>query len=492
MTAQGLQQKTVSGVLWNFLEIAGNQGITLLVTFILARFLLPNDFGLIAMLSIFFSLASALMEAGFLQALIRKKDTTPIDYSTMFFSNIVLGVIAYFFLFLSAPFLARFYNEPRLILLTRVVGLVVILTSFQLVHLVDLARRLDFKTRFKATLPANLISAVIAIFMAAWGMGVWSLVARMLLVPLLMNITLWKLNNYRPIPAFSRKTFCELWGFGSKILVSRFINVFFDNIYVIVIAKFFPASSVGAFFFAQKIQSTLLHQLTISIQNVTYPALATIQAEDERLKNAYRKIIQLTTYIISPSMVFLVILAPALFSTFLHERWVIAVTYLQVLCISGLMYPLHAINQNLLQVKGRSDLFLYLEIFKKISVIITLFLTLPFGIIPMLWGRVLTSVLNYLPTVYFTNKAAKYSISEQIKDVLPIFLSSFLAGGTLVIFDRFLELPVNSLWGLLIRTALGGALFITTSYLLKLESQRTILHIAKQQLNLKTHLAKED
>ncbi|NCU32463.1 MAG: lipopolysaccharide biosynthesis protein, partial [Candidatus Moranbacteria bacterium] len=263
-------------------------------------------------------------------------------------------------------------------------------------------------------------------------------------------------------------------------------------IYVIVIAKFFPASSVGAFFFAQKIQSTLLHQLTISIQNVTYPALATIQGEDERLKNAYRKIIQLTTYIISPSMVFLTILAPALFSTFLHERWVIAVTYLQVLCISGLMYPLHAINQNLLQVKGRSDLFLYLEIFKKISVIITLFLTLPFGIIPMLWGRVLTSVLNYLPTVYFTNKVAKYSISEQIKDVLPIFLSSFLAGGTLVIFDRFLELPVNSLWSLLIRTALGGALFITTSYLLKLESQRTILHIAKQQLNLKTHLAKED
>lgn len=492
MTSQSLQQKTVSGILWNFLEIAGNQGLSLLVSFVLARFLLPSDFGLVAMLSIFFALASAIMEAGFLQALIRKKNATATDYSTMFYTNIALGFAAYALLFAAAPFISHFYGEPRLILLTRVIGLVVIPTSFQCIQLVDLSRNLNFKTRFMATLPANLLSAVIAIYLAISGMGVWSLATRMLLLPLLATISLWRLNKYRPIRSFSWDSFRELWGFGSKLLASRFINVFFDNIYVIVIAKFFSAASVGAFFFAQKLRDTLLHNLTVSIQNVTYPALATIQEEDDRLKNAYRKIVRMTTYIIAPTMVFLIILARPLFSTFLHERWLMSATYLEIMCISGLIYPLHAINQNLLQVKGRSDLFLYLEIFKKGTVILVLFFTLPNGIMAMVWGQIATSYLNYLPTVYFSNKLAKYTMTEQVKDVAPILLSAFIAGAALILLENLFQLPVASFGSLLLRVALAAFLYLLSSFLLKLDSQSTFLEIAGQKIFQKPLPAKED
>jgi len=492
MSAQGLRQKTVSGVFWHFLEVSANQGINLLVTFILAYFLVPDDFGLIAMLSVFFELANALMEAGFRQALIRKKEATPLDYSTMFITNLVFGCIAYVLLVLLSPWIADFFKEPRLIFLIRIVGVVIIINAFQFIHLVDLSRRLDFRTQFKAMLPANILSGIFAVIMAVSGMGVWSLVARMIFMPVCKTAALWKLNPVRPALAFSKKTFFELWGFGSKLVISRFLNVFFDNIYVMVIGKFFSTTALGGVYFAQRIQSTLLNQLTVSIQGATFPALANIQDEEQRLKSAYRKIMKVTAYIIFPAMSMLAVLSVPLFSSFLNENWSISAVYLQILCFAGFMYPMHAINQNLLQVKGRSDLFLYLESVKKIVVVAVLFITVPFGIIAMLWGRVATSLLNYLPTIYFTNRILDYSAGEQFKDLLPTFVCSLFSALSVLCLDLFFALPEKSLFWLFVRSLTGIAAYLVFSLIARLESQEIVWQIIIQRLHFKKLPVKEN
>lgn len=483
MQNPSLQQKTATGVFWNFLELTGRQGINVLVTLLLARFLTPGDFGLVAMLSVFFSIANALMDAGFRQALIRKKDATPVDYSTMFYTNLALGLLSYGLLFISAPAIASFYKEPRLILLTRVVGLVVIINSYQFVQVVDLTRRLDFKTQFKVTVPAGIISGVVAVVMATKGFGVWSLIAQMLISPLLITVSLWGVNQWRPIWAFSRNTFQELWGFGSKLLASSVMNVLFDNIYVIVIAKLFSSTLVGCFFFAQRIQSLVLHQLTISIQNATFPALASIQDDEVRLKNAYRKIMRTVAYLIFPAMTLLAVLAKPLFLTLLHPRWLPAVPYLQLLCIAGFMYPFHAINQNILQVKGRSDLFLYLELFKKFTVVTVLLGSVPFGIIAMLVGRILVSFLNYIPTVHFSNRLIHYPIQEQIEDILPILLVSMVTATILVASEWIFHLPKDNAWFLILRSIYSPLIFVIVAALAKIKTQSDIFIIIKQRFH---------
>jgi O-antigen/teichoic acid export membrane protein len=482
MEKLSLGQATARGVFWNFLELTARQGIGILVTLLLARFLSPADFGLVAMLSVFFAIANALMDAGFRQALIRKKDATPADYSTMFYTNLALGLTSYFLLFLSAPAISAFYKEPRLTILTRVVGLVVIINSFQFVQIVELTRRLDFKTQFKIAVPAGLFSGIIAVIMARSGLGVWSLVTQMMVTPLLVTSLLWYLNNWRPILAFSRKTFLELWGFGSKLLVTSIMNVLFDNIYVIVVAKLFSTTLVGCFFFAQKIQAVILHQLTVSIQNATFPTLASIQDDDERLKSAYRKIMRSVAYLIFPAMTLLGILAKPLFLTLLHPRWLPAVPYLQLLCVAGFMYPFHAINQNLLQVKGRSDLFLYLEIFKKVTVVIVLLASFPFGIIIMLIGRILVSFINYIPTVYLSNRLIHYPIQEQVLDVLPTLLVSIVTAIVLVVPDWIFNLPQDNIWLLLLRFIYSPLIFIIVAAIAKIKIQYELYAIIKERL----------
>lgn len=482
MSSSSLTQKTTKGVFWNFLDITGRQGIGIVITLLLARFLTPTDYGLVAMLSIFFSIASAIMESGFQQALVRKKNVTHLDYDTVFFSNVALGILSYGLLFVFAPAIAEFYGEPRLIPLTRVVGLGVIISSLRIIQVVDLTRKLDFRTQFRVSVPAGLLSGILAVILAMNGFGVWSLAAQMVASPLLLTIGLWWINTWRPSFGFSQDSFKDLFGFGSKILASRLLNVFFDNIYVIVIAKLFAANTVGCFFFANKVQAMLLHQLTVSIQNATYPALASIQDNDLRLVTAYRRIMKATAYIIFPAMVLLGVLAKPLFVSLLNERWLSAVPYLQLLCIAGLMYPFHTINQNLLQVKGRSDLFLYLEIFKKVSVVLVLCLSIRFGVIAILVGRVITSFVNYVPTAYFSNRLVIYPIRVQIRDILPTLLASFLSGCSVLGFEHFLNIPDSGILFLALRVTVGIFFYLAIAGLLKIEIQIYAIRLIKNLL----------
>ncbi len=481
MSNSGLMNKTAGGIFWSFLELSGRRGIGILVTILLARFLLPSDYGLIAMISVFFAIANALMDAGFRQALIRKKDATTADYSTMFYTNIALGIVAYCLLFLSAPLIANFYQEIRLVVLLRVVGFVVIINSLQFVQVVDLTRKLDFKTQFKVVLPAGIISGLVAVLMAIKGFGVWSLVAQMILSPLIITVSLWCINDWRPAWVFSINSFKELFDFGFKLFLSGVLDIFFRNLYVIVIGKLFSPAITGYYFFSTKVRDLILQQFCGSIQKVTYPALSTIQDENIRLKGAYRKVIQAMTYIIFPAMIFLIVLAKPLFLLLLKDKWIPAVPYLQLLCIAGLVYPLHVVNLNLLKVKGRSDLFLYLEILKKIMISVVILVSSRFGIKGILIGQIVTSFVAYIPNSYFTAKLIDYSVMEQIKDISPVFLAASLAGVVMFYSERILMIIKIPLLIVIFQVLIGSSLYLVLAVFMKIEIQQTLWGICKDR-----------
>ncbi len=487
-STNALRHKTITGIIWTFLEQIFRVGIQTITTIILAWFLLPEDFGLMAMIAVFFAIANSLMDSGFSHALIRKKEVSQTDYSTAFYTNLVLGLLVYALLFASAPFIASFYDEPRLIMLVRVVGLVVIINSFQLVQVADLTRKLNFKVQFKVALPSAIFSGVVAVSMAALGFGVWSLVAQMLISSFVATALYWIINKWRPSKDFSIESLNEMFGFGSKLLASGLIDTAFQNVYVIIIGKLFSATLVGYYFFAQGIQQLVVIQLTGAVQKVTYPALSSIQDDNTALKAFYRRIIQVVTYIVFPCMIALVVLAKPLFSLMLKEDWLPAVPFLQLLCIAGLLYPLHAINLNILKVKGRSDLFLYLEIVKKLMIVTIILISVRFGIFGILIGQIVSSVLAYIPNSYFSIKLINYSVSEQFHDFIPTLLLSVTMG--LIMHATGLVLPFGDFAYILV-IGLGGATFyVLINYLLKMPAQELILQIIKEQYLKENHLNK--
>lgn len=417
-----LTAKTTTGILWNFGQQLAVRGISIIITLLLARFLVPEDFGLIAMMSIFLALGNSLMQSGFREALIRLEKVTQEDYATAFYANLLLGLISYCSLFIAAPFIATFYENPRLVELIRVASLAVIITSFQVVQIASLSRKLNFRAQLKANLPAGVISGIVAVYLAYIGCGVWALVGQTLLSALIYTVLLWKVEGWRPTLQFSWSSIKEMYGFGYKLFLSGILDIIFQNLYVLVIAKIFSAYTAGLYFFANKMKELIIQQLVSSIQSVTYPALASLQNDDLRLKQGYKKIVILMTMILFPGALFTAVLAEPIFQLILPEKWFPAVSFFQLLCIASLMMPLHSINLNILKVKGRSDLFLYLEIIKKSINGLVLFGTYKYGIHIIIFGQIATSFVNYIPNSYFSSKMLGYGIKEQITDFLPLLI----------------------------------------------------------------------
>ncbi|WP_411687846.1 lipopolysaccharide biosynthesis protein [Acinetobacter indicus] len=474
-----ITQKTTIGILWNFSEQLIRRGIGLVTTLLLAYFLTPNAYGLMAMIAVFIAIASSLMESGFRQALIRLKEVTQDDLNTAFYSNLMLGALAYLLLYFSAPHIAIFYNEPQLINLIQVLGLVILINSFEVIQVAIFHRQMNFKAQLMIGLPAALISACMAIGLAYWGGGVWALVAQMLISALITVILLWWISEWRPTKSFSLSSFCSMYNFSYKLFLSSLLDTVFRNLYIIVIAKLFSTSIAGLYFFAEKIRELILHQLVSAIQNVTYPALASIQDDNVRLKAGYRKVISITTFLLFPTLTLLAALAQPLFSLLFPEKWWPAVPYFQLLCLSGLLYPLHSINLNILKVKGRSDLFLYLEIIKKIILVIILFISYRYGVIGILIGQIISSILSYIPNSYFSAKLINYSIREQIKDFLPALVLSILISG--IIFYTIQNIEYHPVIILILFGLSGGVLYLFGSHFLKLKAYTLAYNIIKDK-----------
>ncbi|GHT33466.1 lipopolysaccharide biosynthesis protein [Bacteroidia bacterium] len=424
--SESIKDKTVKGVKWSFIDGLANIGITFLVGLILARLLSPKEFGIIGMITIFIAISNSIIDSGFSNALIRKIDTKSIDYNTVFYFNLVIGIIFYLILYLSSPAISSFFKEPILIPITRVLGIVLVLNSLSIIQRTLFIKKVDFKTQTKISLFSSILSGIIGIEMAFENYGVWSLVGQQVSRQFFNMLFLWAYSSWRPAWEFSKDSFIEMFGFGSKLLLSGLIDTVYKNICYLVVGRFYTAVQLGQYTQAEQFNTIFSSNLTTVVQRVSYPVLSSIQKEPERLKSAYRKIVKTTMLISFTCMFGLVAIARPLLLILIGEKWLPAVSYLQIICFSGMLYPLHALNLNILQVKGRSDLFLKLEIIKKIIGIIPVGLGIFLGIKIMLWGSVFVSIFAYYLNSYYSAFLINYSIKDQLKDIFPVFCISFI------------------------------------------------------------------
>lgn len=462
--AESLKNKTVKGTVWSTLERFSVQGIQFVVMIIMARILTPADYGLVGMIAIFIAVSQSLIDSGFSQALIRKQDISDIDNSTVFYFNIGVGIILYLILFFSAPLIASFYNEPQLIPLTRVVGLSLVFISLTVVQRALLTVNLDFKTQAKASFVGAVLSGAIGITMSYTGYGVWAIVCQQISNLAVVTTLLWIFSHWKPIWAYSWESFKGLFGFGSKLLASGLLDTIYRNIYLIVIGKVFKASDLGYYTRAHQFTDFASSNITGIFQRVTYPVLSTIQNDDIRLANVYRRLLKTSAFIIFPLMMGLAAVAKPMILSFLNEKWLFSATIIQILCFSQMWYPVHAINLNLLQVKGRSDLFLKLEVIKKIVGICILCLTLSMGLIIMCYGMIFNTFISLIINTYYTGKLIHMGFFNQMKDLLPTLLLSFATGAivyltvTYIPMASWLALAIGVFEGILIYAGLAKIL----------------------------------
>lgn len=476
--SDSLRSKTVKGVVWSSIERFSTQGVQFLIMIIMARLLTPKDYGLIGMLAIFLAVAQSLIDSGFSQALIRKQDRTDVDNSTVFYFNIVVSSALYLILFIAAPFVADFYNQPELTSVMRVVCLGVILNSLAVVQRALLTVRIDFKTQAKASLSAAVISGCIGIVLAYCGFGVWSLVVQQLLNLSVNTLLLWIFSKWRPIAVFSWKSFHELFAFGSKLLASGLLDTLYRNIYPIVIGKLFSASSLGHYTRAHQFSEFPSSNVTGIIQRVTYPILCGIQDETERLEAVYRKFLKLSAFIIFPLMIGMSAVARPFIDIVLGKQWGFCGQLLQIICFAMMWYPIHAINLNLLQVKGRSDLFLRLEIIKKILGITVLCITAPFGLVVMCYGQIFNSIVALVINTYYTGKLINVGFIRQMKDLLPTILLSLTMFGAILLVNDFIE---ANIYRLVIGILVGIIVYSSGSYIFKFKDLQTLFSLIRRK-----------
>lgn len=477
--ADSLKNKTVKGTVWSTLERFSVQGIQFIVMIIMARILTPADYGLVGMLTIFIAVSQSLIDSGFSQALIRKQDRSEIDNSTVFYFNIGVGLILYLILFLSAPLIADFYNEQQLIPITRIIGLSLVFNSLAVVQRALLTIKLDFKTQAKASFVGAIISGAIGITMAYTGFGVWAIVWQQISNLITVTVLLWILSNWEPVWAYSWKSFRELFGFGSKLLASGLLNTIFNNLYLIVIGKVFKAADLGYYTRAHQFTDFASSNITGIFQRVTYPVLCTIQDDNQRLSDVYRRLLKTSAFIIFPLMMGLAAVAKPMVISFLTEKWLFSAVLIQVLCFSQMWYPVHSINLNLLQVKGRSDLFLKLEIIKKIILVIVLCVTLPLGLIPLCIGSIFSSLIALIINTHYTGKLIHLGFFKQMKDLIPTLLLSLAVGG--IVYITVTYIPLNSWMALSVGVIEGILMYAGLAKILRFSEFNELLSIIQRK-----------
>lgn len=478
MPQGNLKHDTVKGLFWSSVERFSVQGVSFLVMLVIARILSPADYGLVGMLSIFMAIAQCLIDSGFSNALIRKQDRTDVDNNTVFYFNLVVSLGLYGILFLIAPWVARFYNEPILTKLMRVLCLTIVINSFAVVQRADYTARIDFKTQARASFIAAFVSGGVGIFLAIKGFGVWTIVWQQITTATVSTILLWAFASWYPKFEYSWKSFHELFGYGSKLMLSSLIDTTYNNIYPIVIGKIFSAQTLGFYTRAQHFSQLPSSNITGIIQRVTFPVLSKLQDDDDRLARNYRKLLKMSAFIIFPMMCLLAAVAKPLVVILIGEKWEYCSVLLIPICFDMMWYPVHAINLNLLQVKGRSDLFLKLEIIKKCLGITVLCISIPFGIVAMCYASIGTSILALVINTHYTGKLIHVGFLRQMRDLsgtlilsLTVFAIVFIGG----------NLVVNNWVWLIGGGILGSIFYLAIAWLFKFDELQTIIDIFKKR-----------
>lgn len=466
MADSSLKRKTVVGVAWSAVERFSAQGIQFVFNILIARILMPEDYGVVAMLGIFIAVAQAFIDSGFGSALVHKQDRTEDDFSTVFYFNLAVSVFFFAVLWLSAPAIASFYKTPLLTEVTRAISCTLIINAFRAIHETQLRIRLDFKTRGIITIICTAAIGVVGLWMAYKGYGVWALVAQSIVGSILRTVLMWAFVKWRPRFVFSVKSFKELFSFGSKILATGLFDTIYGNIYSILIGKIFNPASLGKYNRAESFATFPSSNLYSVIQAVSYPVLCSVQDDTERLRECFRKFVRMACYITFPAMIGLAAVADPFVRVVLTDKWADIIPLMQILCFSLVLYPISAFNITFPNVVGKPQLYLKMCVICKCVDIPLLLVTIPFGITAICLGRIAASVIGFVLVARQTRKFIGYGVVDQLKDISHIAAASILMGALVMLCVSLLH---GILLKLLVGIAVGIFVYVLVSKLLRFE-----------------------
>lgn len=474
-----MKNKVFSNFIWRFAEQCGAQGVSFLVAIILARLLSPNDYGTVALLTVFISFLNVFVDSGMGNALIQKKNADNIDFSSVFYFNIVWCLFLYGVLYACAPSIADFYDNPQLISLTRVAGLTIVISGVKNIQQAYISRNLQFKKFFFSTLFGTITSAVVGIIMAYEGFGAWALVAQNLTNAFIDMIFLWVTVKWRPQKVFKLSRLKTLFSFGWKLLASGLIDNIYNNLRQLIIGKMYSSSDLAYYNKGKSWPYMIIMNINSSIDSVLLPTMSKAQDSAVQVKNMTRRAIKTSVYVMAPLLMGMFFLATPLISLILTDKWLPSVPFMRIFCITFMFYPIHTANLNAIKAMGRSDLFLKLEIIKKIVGCILLASTMWFGVKAMAYSMLVSSVISQIINSWPNRKLLNYNYQEQLKDIVPSILLAIFMGGCIV-WIPMVGLP--QIPTVIIQMIIGAMIYIIGSIVLKLESFWYLWNIIKSYL----------
>jgi len=458
--------QVLSSLLWKLMERGGTQGIQFIVQIVLARLLLPEDYGIIALVLVFIAIANVFVQSGLNTSLIQKKEADEIDFSSVFYVSLLIAGLFYIILFLTVPFIAEFYNKQQLIPVLRVLAVTLFFGAFNSIQNAIIARNMQFKKLFFSSTGAILISGIVGIYMACAGYGVWALVGQQIINQLSISLILWFTVKWRPRLIFSHRRVKELFSFGWKLLVSSLIYTIYIDLRSLVIGKMFEAEILGLYNRGQQFPAVLVSNIDGSIQSVMFPVLASQQDSRPRVKDMMRRAIVTSSFVTFPMMVGLAVTAEPLVKLLLTDKWLPCVPFLQIFCASHALMPIHTANLQAINALGRSDIFLKLEIIKIIVGLSVLGITVFYGVYAIALGAVLSGIISTFINAYPNKELLDYSYIEQWNDIMPSLLLSLVMGVVVYSF-KWLGLPV--MITLVVQMCVGIILYVGMAWIFKLE-----------------------
>lgn len=473
--SESLSQKALGGIFWSILEKYGGKVIQFGAALFLLRLLSPEDYGLIAMIAVFFALGNVMIESGFSQALIREKTITDADKSTTFYVNLIMAISMYALLWVAAPWISIFFDEPELTDLSRYTGLTMIFFAITIIQRAHFIHKINFRTQAYINLIGATISSMVAVILAYQGFGVWALATQMILLSLVNSALYWVVHPWLPKNFINKESFKKLFGFGSNLMISGVLNITFIHIYKIIIGKLYSSTLLGFYDQALNLKNVVSESFISSMAKVFYPTLSKVKEDQERLKAAYIKIMKATSYVIFPTMAGLGLVAKPFLLTIAGDQWVGAIPILQILVFSGAIYHLHLLNLDILKILNRTDLILRLEIYKKIGVIAAIIIGLQFGFYGLVIAQVISSYVSLYINMTYTATLLQYTRWQQFVDNFSGFLISVPMILVVFAFD-FVEIDLIPL-KLFVLVSIGIVVYVGTSLLLKPQSFKDLVYI---------------
>lgn len=475
-----LKKQTLSGILWTFTDTFVLRGFSFFASIILARLLGPTEFGLIGMISVFIAIGASLVDSGLSASIIRTQNADDSDYSTVFYLNLSMSLLVYGILFFTAPLIADFYGQEALISIIRIYCFSFVISAFSAIQIAMLNKEMQFKKIMQYNIPGTLIGVIVGVGMGYLGYGAWSIVGMYLSTQIVQSIVLWSFSTWKPSLTFSREKLKYHYGFGYKLMLSGLLETVFKDIYKVIIGKFYSVQYLGYYERAHSFNTYPVTMLTSVISKVSYPLLSKIQDQKKRIAVVYRQLIQFSFFVTAPIMLGAAAIAKPLFLLVLGNQWLPAVPFFQILCLSGMFYPIHAFNINVLKVYGRSDLFLKLELIKKGIITVSILLAFQFGIYGLVWSSVFTSVVALLINTHYSSRMIHYTTWQQVQDILVTLVKAGIMAGLMWGAIQFLQ-SYALYWQIFVPALIGIGFYFLMNFVLKASELAFALDLIKKR-----------